>query len=825
VRLTIERIRTLLLATGVLLVVVLAVFLAVGKWKAPFGRPDIPKRLGIEEQDEASGVTYTQAHGGHTLFKIHASKVVQLKNNHATLHDVMIELYGKDGSTDRIKGDQFEYDQKAQIATAVGPVEITLMRPAAAPEPGAKTRTKPASADNDQIHAKTNGVVFDQKTGIATTDQRVDFSSAQGSGSAIGARYESDSGLLVLDRAVELTTQRGTYPVQVHAEHAEIDRAAHVSHVRGVIARSRDEQAAASVAQITFRDDGSVALLDASGGLVISTAAGNRLEAPRGRMDFNQDNQPKRGHLEGGVELASTAPGRTMTGASPTMDLAFNPEGELSHAHLERGVEMQSHEQGQSNVNGREVPVEASRTWRSPVADVDFRTAGEGRIEPAQVHGTGGVVITGETRRGNAAPEPSRLAADEVTGAFGPNSTLTTMTGIGHASLDETTANGVRNTASGDRLRADFAAMPVPGTLNPHGERNKGPRSNVAGNAPNGNASQPTQIQSAELDGNVTLVQVPATKPGATPASPLKAAAGRAVYEATGQWLHLTINPRVNDGGMELTADRLDVSQESGDAFAHGNVKATWLDTGGANAASAANFGSKGPAHVIAAEAQLHQPTGEATFRGRARLWQQDNSVNAPLIVVDRQKQTLVARTITPSEPVIAVLLSAASQSQTSTGSKGSQTSAPSVVRVRGGDLWYSETERKAVMRAAPLATVTAQSNTVESTSEQVELYLTPVGAARSAVGNTASAQVERMNAVGRVVLTSQDRRGTGEKLAYTGQSGEYVLTGTPSVPPRLTDPQRGNVTGSALIFNSRNDSVSIEGIGQQTTTETTTPK
>ncbi len=104
-RLTIERMRTLVLAAGVLLIVVLALFLTIGKWRNPFNRRDIPKRLGIEIQQESNGVTYTQAHGGHTLFKIHASKVVQLKQGDAILHDVNIELYGADGkSVDRISG-------------------------------------------------------------------------------------------------------------------------------------------------------------------------------------------------------------------------------------------------------------------------------------------------------------------------------------------------------------------------------------------------------------------------------------------------------------------------------------------------------------------------------------------------------------------------------------------------------------------------------------------------------------------------------------------------------------------------------------------------
>src|ERR1035438_2108091 len=97
--------RTLVLAAGVLLLLVLALFLTIGKFRNPFNRRDIPKRLGIEIQEESNGVTYTQAHGGHTLFKIHASKVVQLKQGNALLHDVKIELYGEDGArVDRIAG-------------------------------------------------------------------------------------------------------------------------------------------------------------------------------------------------------------------------------------------------------------------------------------------------------------------------------------------------------------------------------------------------------------------------------------------------------------------------------------------------------------------------------------------------------------------------------------------------------------------------------------------------------------------------------------------------------------------------------------------------
>jgi lipopolysaccharide export system protein LptA len=81
------------------------------------------------------------------------------------------------------------------------------------------------------------------------------------------------------------------------------------------------------------------------------------------------------------------------------------------------------------------------------------------------------------------------------------------------------------------------------------------------------------------------------------------------------------------------------------------------------------------------------------------------------------------------------------------------------------------------------------------------------------------------MTATGHVVLTSQGRRGTGQQLTYISRTGDYVLTGTPAAAPRMTDLQRGTVTGQTLIFHSRDNSVSIEGGSQKTRTDTTAPR
>ena len=855
-RLTIERMRTLVLAAGGLLVVALVAFLGVAHWKSHFILREIPKRLGADIQQEANGVTYTQAHGGHTLFKIHASKVVQLKEGgRAILHDVQIELYGEDGNrVDRIAGAEFEYDQKNGIAKAPGPVEITLVRPrealAVAPKaiPDRTSGTTPLAnaartASEGEIHVKTSGLVFDQNRGVAMTPERVEFAITQGTGRSVGATFDSGNGELILDHAVELDVRRGPEMVLLRARHAEFERGNLLCRMEGAEGSFRGARATAGRAELLFRPDGSAVKLDATDGFSLTSATSAQITAPRGKLDFDEHNQPRHGILEGGATMDSNRNGRQVHGSAPTADLEFAAGGLLQHVHLERGVIIHSDET--STVQSGET-LRVRRDWRSPLADVSFRSAGKGQVELASVTGSGGVMISTEAQRGNGQVMPSRMAADQVTANFGHQQILTAAVGTGHASLEQTTASGAKQTTSGDRIEASLLpAWAYPGQKTP---KAAGP----AGGEP---------IQSATVEGNVVLVQQPpaheqgpavgspgpAPRAGATAQAALRATAGRAVYEGAGEWLHLLVNPRVESGALQLTADKLDVSQSSGDAFAHGNVKATWSGPAPAPGKPTAGstpgvaMGGQGPAHVVASEAQLHQATGEATFRGRARLWQQANSISAPVIVLDRARQTLVARTTSASDPVRLVMLSAggiqggvhgrgAASPSLSTNNvermgqeTASQSLAPAVIRVRGGDLKYSEAERKAVMHGGAAGNVVAETGTATVISNDVEMLLLPPGNHAGADGT--AAQVDRLTATGHVIVSSQGRRGNGERLVYASETDEYVLTGTAANPPTLSDPAKGTVSGTSLIFNSRDDSVSIEGGGRKTSTETVAPK
>ena len=346
-RFTIERIRTLVLVAGVLLVAALAVFLWIGKWKNLLIRRDLPQRLGLNIQQEANGYTFVHAFGAHSQYRIHASKEVQLKDNRVQLHDVQIELYGEDGTDiDRIAGDTFDYDQKSGVATAQGPVEMLLTRPAATPAAASEGKNPGAAA------ARRLG-------SDPREDQRIDLRPEQRHGNDRAARglfhgegkrkrdgrqYDSQSGYLTLEQAVELTTHRGGDAVEIHAQHAELDRSARLCLLRAATADYRGGQADAAQAKILFRVDGSAARLDATGGFTLATATGGHLAAPMGWMEFDEHNQPRHGHMEGGVTMDSVNAVRTVHGTSPTAELEFTAKGQLRHAHLERGVAIESQE-------------------------------------------------------------------------------------------------------------------------------------------------------------------------------------------------------------------------------------------------------------------------------------------------------------------------------------------------------------------------------------------------------------------------------------------------------------------------------------------------
>jgi lipopolysaccharide export system protein LptA len=135
--------------------------------------------------------------------------------------------------------------------------------------------------------------------------------------------------------------------------------------------------------------------------------------------------------------------------------------------------------------------------------------------------------------------------------------------------------------------------------------------------------------------------------------------------------------------------------------------------------------------------------------------------------------------------------------------------------------LFYAESEHKAVFGGA----VVAQTSTGVLRANFMDVYFSPEAGAQSPGKTSPGSQVSKIIARGAVELQQPGRKGTGEELAYTEADGKFMLTGSRAAPPRLNDQVRGTVTGNALIFNDRDDSVEVSGGASKAVTQTRVAK
>ena len=352
-RLSVDKLRVWLLLAAALLVCVIAVFLGYAQYRMHRVVRDIPRRLGMDIQQETNHFTYVQTMQGRTIFSIHAAKMVQMKTGgKVSLHDVDITLYGGKGDrTDHISGSEFDYDTVNQVMTAKGEVHIDLQAPTtegnASPSgkiSGKKTTGKTTgksggkpgadsglpAAQNMQsgaasgragvsdamgpevIHVTTSGLVFLEKLAVAATSEEMEFQFNGVTGHAHGAEYDSDKGLLILQSAVQMNTLSTGRPVVLTASHAELMRDSNQAVLTNAAYVSPDvdgksQSGSAQSATIQMRSDGTIERVDASGDVTLKSENGGTVSAPQARATMNEESQPQAVDLLGGVRFDSAS--------------------------------------------------------------------------------------------------------------------------------------------------------------------------------------------------------------------------------------------------------------------------------------------------------------------------------------------------------------------------------------------------------------------------------------------------------------------------------------------------------------------------------------
>ncbi len=202
--------RTWIAVIAGLLVAAIAGFFVYGRWQGRRLGHDVPGGLGTSVQQSTEGFTHSESRGGHTIYSLHASKAVQYKKDgHLELHDVSITLYGAKGApSNRIYGSNFDWDPVNGVARAMGEVQIDIQ---GSTTPASEAGKAPAdeSEGKNTVHVKTSDLVFNEKTGLASTTEKIEFRLAQAAGSATGASFDSQAGIIILVADVAFNSSVG----------------------------------------------------------------------------------------------------------------------------------------------------------------------------------------------------------------------------------------------------------------------------------------------------------------------------------------------------------------------------------------------------------------------------------------------------------------------------------------------------------------------------------------------------------------------------------------------------------------------------------------
>jgi lipopolysaccharide export system protein LptA len=785
-RVSIERLRWLLVAGALLLVVVLVGYIGYGRFRALQAYRQILKKNGISITHDTSGVTFSQSLQGKTVFTLKAAKATPLGDGKYTLHDFVLTLYGRMADrSDLVYGKEIAYDEKSGVARAEGEVQMDL----AAPQVLTTGRGGPATAvppgKAAVIHVRTSGLVYLRKLGVAATEQMVQFDYGGIRCTAKGAEFNASQSSLRLLADVLLDGEMRGQPVHLTAMSAYVDRSINVATMELPVVTSLDRGARARHAVVDLRPDGSVEHLLATGDVVLSSDTRTVRAA---QLDARLSDQAKlqAARLSGGVTLLDSNPLRPAQGSAAEVQAAFTPEGTASSVTATGGAKIAVTPRGVGGARGLLREMQGAQMVASFVPGPKRSSS---RL--AEVQATGGAQARGESLVAKTTGVKTLLvAADDLRVRFKPGAAQRvepeSLTGAGHTLVQQDAPLGEQETSTGDALEGSFWSE-----------------------------GASVMLSSAVQTGHVVVHDRAAAKPvvaGAAAKEPseVNATAAKASYDGETERLTLTGDAHLVGETEQVTAAQVVLDRRSGEADATGGVRGTLMN---ANAATDAPV-----THVLSSSARFVQAGKLARFVGTdaapARVWQGGSQVQAAVLVFDGERHTFSARPAAAGALVHAVF-AAAPRAKASADS--------SVVRVASPRMDYNDVLREGVFAGG----VRIESDGGETTSQEATVFLSaaaagktrnvggpnPAGGAVNPVGGT----LERVVLTGDVQLAQPGRHGSGEQLVYTAPkgteaAGSYVLTGSAGHPPHVVDALQGSVTGPTLLFRDAGSTIVVAG-------------
>ena len=724
-------------------------------------RREGPRAVPATVQQQSAQFSFSKVEQDRTIFTVRASHATQYKDeNRALLEDVWITVYGRDGSrNDNIHTHECSYAPDTGDVRCEGEVQINMR--SAAPS-SSKSGRLPA----DQLDVTTKDLSFNRNTGQASTPAAVDFRFPAGSGHGTGASYDSQDGVVRIEQGVEFemtpSEQAGGMPATASGSSLEIRKNDRVVVLAGpAIIKEGERQVSADTISIELDPTFHAQHIVASGHPQVHAVENHSTIAiTADRFEAFLDPAGWIGRIVADGNISGTRQSAVGTDhfSAKRVEFAMIPSRNLvDQMTATGGVMAELHQGTETHV----LRTDAMRLkFSAPPALSRSAKTSSGAIE--QQHVESAETLAPATIESKGPKDSMTLQAKQFVAQIGPDNRLDKLIGHSGVEVHRTAGNSPMQTVTASEMVARFDA---------HGD-----------------------WETVDEIGNVHFQQ-----------ADRQATAARANIVRPTDTITLDGSPVISDSMSRTTAANITINQISGDLHATGGVISTYI----ASAQNDAVGLGSGPAHVSADSLAGSVNAGRVTYSGHARLWQGDSVLESEQIEIWRDDKRLKA-----TGHVVAVFAQSSGPLATlpsmpgAKPAKDSSSSKPTLWKISAPALTYLNDQGQAHLEGG----VFASSAQGSLKSRTLDAFLGPPATSSSTPSTSAAAsgarQLNRVLALGDVVVREGDRRGTAEQADYTAADGKFVLSGG---QPTITNASSDTTTGHSLTFFVANDTILVD--------------
>src|ERR1044071_46604 len=555
---------------------------SVTKFKAKSEKPELSKEVTSIVEGYEQRVTKND----RLYLLVKASRDIKFSDGHHELENISVAVYPPEGETpDQISAARGIYNAESNVLSFNGNVKIDT---------------------KEKLKVGTEALSFDQNSGVASTDSPVSFARENVSGTSTGAVVEQKSKRLELKKDVQLTitptgsmkTSSRSRPVTIKAAHGTFDQHSMLLAFAG---------------GVTVEQDSDV-------------LSGDNLNA-----FINQQQRLERAEIRGNSYLRVIDPGRAAEVHSLNMDFFLDKDQSLERAVANNAVTARTLE-GDSDVQ-----ISGSNSL-----EVTFQADKDSSLLKQMV-AAGRSVITMSAPKSKASDPRAankRLTANEVKLTWritGRDLEKAEASGDAELFIEPivSSAKAERKKLNAPQFDCDFfeagnlarsckASGGAKAALDPmQPAQNRGTRTLTSQN-----------MTAVFLKDTQDVERVDAQGDGKFNENDRNGLAANVSYVAAEQMVRLRGgDPTVWDSRGRTKAIELDSDLANDVSYARGKTATTYYSQEQTNGATPFAK-TKSPVYIASDRAEFRHESGQGSYTGNARAWQDDNFVRGDKLVI-----------------------------------------------------------------------------------------------------------------------------------------------------------------------------------------------